>query len=91
MTNIPEYLTSSHPGDVCRNLTCPEAVKRDPETGRYFITMGHAGFNSAANNGKGYVTVNQARAAVRHYLGRGGSAAWDEWDERRELDRLRGL
>src|SRR5207247_1571735 len=52
-TATPEHLTSSHPDDICRNQHCQEAVKKNPATGRYFITMGHAGFNSPANNAQG--------------------------------------
>lgn len=33
---------------------CSEAVKRNAETGRFFITMGHPGFNCARNNGRGW-------------------------------------
>jgi len=64
---VPEYLTSSHPGDICRKRNCPEAVKQNPATGRYFITMGHAGFNSPANNVQGYATPRMARAAIMFY------------------------
>ncbi len=71
MTSIPEHLTSSHPDAICRDPNCREAVKRDPETGRFFITMGHPGFNSPANNGAGYGSAAKARAWVRSY-----SRAW---------------
>ncbi len=67
MTSIPEHLTSGHPADICRDAACPEAVKRDPATGRYFITMGHPGFNSMANNGDGYASERRARGAVWSY------------------------
>jgi len=68
MATIPEYLTSTHPGDICRNQHCQEAVKQNAETHRYFITMGHAGFNSIRNNGIGYATWDRAHAAFRFYL-----------------------
>lgn len=67
MTSIPEHLTSTHPDAICRNPKCGQAVKRAPETGRFFITMGHPGFNSPANNGIGYGSEAKARAAVRSY------------------------
>ena len=38
--------------------------------GRWFVTMGHAGFNSRANNGFGYATEANARRAVATYQGR---------------------
>jgi hypothetical protein len=47
-----------------------EAVQQLPETGRWFISMGHAGFNSAANNRNGYATERSARNAVAHYQGK---------------------
>jgi len=70
---IPEYLTSSHPDTICYGSYvegCVEAVKQNPVTGRWFITMGHPGFNSMANNRDGYVSMDSARTAVRRYAGR---------------------
>lgn len=69
---IPAYLLSNAgcERDICHATGCPEAVKENPETGRFFITMGHPGFNSPANNGTGYATYAKARAAIRHYSGR---------------------
>lgn len=40
---------------------CGEDVKRNPVTGRWFITMGHAGFNCGANNADGFASKGQAR------------------------------
>jgi hypothetical protein len=57
MANIPEYLIGG----------AAEPVKVNPETGRWFITMGNPGFNSPANNGFGYATRNLALAAIRRY------------------------
>jgi hypothetical protein len=48
---------------------CEAPVKQD-RLGRWFITMGHPGFNSPANNRLGYGTQAQAVAAYRRY-GRG--------------------
>jgi hypothetical protein len=73
---IPEYLLS---GTGCEQLPTyesglrmchgghPEAVRQDPVSGRYFITMGHPGFNSPANNRGGYASRAKAEAAMRHY------------------------
>jgi hypothetical protein len=32
--------------------------------GRWFITIGHAGFNTKANNGRGYATRDKAITAI---------------------------
>ena len=68
---IPDYLygdcfNTEHP-DICRVTGCAEAVKLNPETGRWFITMGHPGFNSPANNGAGYHSKDSALKAFRRY------------------------
>jgi len=68
----PEYLDSTHPGDLCFDPLCAEAVKPRNDTGRYYITMGHPGFNSPANNRDGYVSQDSARSAIRRYGRRGG-------------------
>lgn len=49
---------------------CQEPVKQDTTTGRWFITMGHAGFNSRWNNGAGYATRAKALRSHRFYAGR---------------------
>lgn len=66
---IPTYLLSGIgcERDICRNACCNAAVKQNPETGRWFITMGHPGFNSPANNGRGYASHAKARSAFRRY------------------------
>lgn len=46
---------------------CAAAVRVNPTTGRWFVTMGHPGFNTPANNGRGYATWAAAAAAVRRY------------------------
>ncbi len=53
---------------------CPHTISQNPATGRWFITMGHAGFNSPANNRSGYVSQAAALAAHRRYAGRGALA-----------------
>jgi hypothetical protein len=50
--------------DMCRASACAGVVKRNPESGRWFITLGHAGFNLPANNRSGY--ASQARALAAH-------------------------
>lgn len=66
---MEDHLNSTCFDKVCINNQCPEAVKQAP-TGRWYITMGHAGFNSKANNGLGYPTKKRAMAAMQHYLGK---------------------
>jgi hypothetical protein len=70
MTDL-NFLTSEC-GVPCtsdREAMCSGAVKQDPTTGRYFITMGHAAFNDRANNGVGYSTPDKARVAIARRLG----------------------
>jgi len=67
MNTIPEYLDSTCAADICRDPQCKQAVKQDTATGRWFITMGHPGFNSPANNGLGYSTRALALAATARY------------------------
>lgn len=75
MSGIPSWLDS---GCMARILAtecedyicrggCAEMVKQAP-SGRWYITMGHAGFNSRANNGAGYASEGKARAALGRYL-----------------------
>jgi hypothetical protein len=52
----------------CRNPDCETAVAQFPVTGRWFITFGHAGYNSKANNLNGYASEESARSAMKHYL-----------------------
>ena len=66
---IPDYLL---PSDDCKNAdpcygNCSAPVKDHPATGRWYITMGHPGFNSPANNNKGYVSSSAALAALKKY------------------------
>jgi hypothetical protein len=75
MNAIPDYLLSQLgcENGICCNLDCPEAVKEAP-TGRFYITMGHPGFNSPANNRSGsaggYATRKAALAAFHRYATR---------------------
>ena len=52
--------------DLCRGTDCCHAVKEGPGE-RWFITMGHPGFNSPANNRDGYATQAKALGAVKKY------------------------
>jgi hypothetical protein len=54
-----EHLMSNC-GAICYNDQCAEMVKQAP-TGRWYITMGHCGFNSFDNNHNGYETSTDAR------------------------------
>lgn len=57
------------PEGYCKDPSCKDAVKQAP-TGRWFITMGHAGFNSRANNFNGYETKGLALRSMNYYLNR---------------------
>lgn len=65
---IPAHLLSSCVDrlgiEVCSGEDCAEAVKQNPETGRWFITMGHPGFNLPLNNGRGFKTMVGAQMAL---------------------------
>lgn len=66
---IPEYLLSTCMERMGIGMSacpgsCGDEVRVNPETGRWFITMGHPGFNSTENNGAGYPTELAAREAV---------------------------
>lgn len=62
-----EYLISNSEdcakAGVCPKIACSHVAKQRPDTGRWYITMGHAGFNSRENNGSGYATQLEARQA----------------------------
>lgn len=45
------------------HLASGQIVRQNPETGRWFITIGQSGFNLPANNGSGYSTKARALAA----------------------------
>lgn len=65
---IPAYLMSpcaDRSSDFCSG--CDESVKQHPETGKWFITMGHPGFNSEPNNRDGYPSRDSARYAVSFF------------------------
>lgn len=69
---IPAYLLSpcvDRCDIFCReSYRCPHSAKRNPETGRWYITMGHAGFNSKSNNRNGYVSQQAAHYGIEYYL-----------------------
>jgi hypothetical protein len=66
--STPSYLLSGLGCErsFCEQPACAGAVKQAP-SGRWFITMGHPGFNSPANNRDGYATREKALAAFRRY------------------------
>lgn len=51
--------------DYCTDATCQHVAAE--QDGRWFILMGHAGFNSPANNGRGYESREQAISASLRY------------------------
>lgn len=68
---IPGYLLSDDRCefkhfDVCYG-DCATPVKQNPVTGKWYVTMGHPGFNSDANNAGGYVSHKAALAAIKKY------------------------
>lgn len=69
-SQIPSHLRSACTDDYCAIAGCPETAKQDVVTGRWFITIGHAGFNSPANNNAGYATKWNAVATSRRYATR---------------------
>ncbi len=63
--NLPSHLdpTPCKPLDQCAGA-CGHVVKQVAvQNGRWFITMGHPGFNLPANNGRGYASKAKALAA----------------------------
>lgn len=68
--SLNKVLFSGHGFETgfCNDPNCKDAVAMLPETGKWYITFGHAGFNSKANNGLGYLTKAKAMAAMRYYL-----------------------
>lgn len=74
-SKCPAHLSST---DDCLNQKCGDdcqhVVKQNDTTGRWFITMGHAGFNSPANNDRGYATRRGALSKHRWYASRAGYA-----------------
>lgn len=57
---------------ICAGAGCFQVTKMAP-TGRWYITMGHAGFNSPANNRNGYKSSLDALKATRRYSSRRNS------------------
>jgi hypothetical protein len=50
---------------------CGDDVRRNQMTGRWFITMGHCGFNCDRNNGEGFASKGQARRVSIQFSGKG--------------------
>jgi hypothetical protein len=83
-TNKEVEMTETHLFSNCPvtcSGDCAEVVKQAP-TGRWFITIGHAGFNTRANNGSGYATEEAARAENRRLQGRGLRSAEPKLDRK---------
>lgn len=66
--SLNKILFSSDCDIVCENPDCKQAIAQLPETGNWFITFGHCGFNSPTNNGRGYRTKGAALKSMRYYL-----------------------
>lgn len=61
------HLVGKCAGTVCRDAACSGAAKRNEYDSRWYITMGHAGFNTKANNANGYASEELAKAdMIRH-------------------------
>lgn len=66
---LPFHLTPATDDCAHGGCSCTEPVRLNRETGRWFITLGHAGFNSAANNGSGYASREVALRWFRKFDG----------------------
>lgn len=66
--STPAHLASSQRcmRGECEPATCPDRFKQ-AANGRWFVTMGHAGFNSRANNRDGFATLKAAEGSNRRY------------------------
>lgn len=74
MATLSDALFSSpcKENGLCRNPDCETAVVFHKENGRsgWYITFGHAGFNSPTNNASGYRHKESALKAIKWYLNR---------------------
>jgi hypothetical protein len=70
---IPEYLLGKDrcefKVDLCYG-DCSSAVKQNPATGKWFITMGHPGFNCGTNNRAGFASAKVALGVLKHFAKR---------------------
>lgn len=64
---LPPHLDSECGNALCKDCEAP--VKKKLDTGRWYITVGHCGFNSPANNKSGYQTRRTAIDAYTRYRG----------------------
>ena len=60
----------AHVSAACPLIGSDEPVWKAP-SGRWYITLGHAGFNSARNNADGYGSKAIAASVNRMYAARG--------------------
>jgi N-acetylmuramoyl-L-alanine amidase len=65
--NMNDHLLSNCYNRICSDPNCKEIVKQNEFTGRWFITMGHAGFNTGANNSDGYSEKSHALKINQKY------------------------
>lgn len=68
MSTLADHLNPGtfHPM-VCDG--CGLSVKQ-AASGKWYITLGHPGFNSPPNNAGGYISAQFARSAIAFYRGR---------------------
>ncbi|MBS3927819.1 MAG: hypothetical protein KGZ65_04425 [Sphingomonadales bacterium] len=72
--HLAAYRANDHLKSTCEAVCrkpCDQAVKQGPN-GRWFITAGHAGFNSHANNRSGYKTCGTAERITHQYAAKAG-------------------
>lgn len=64
---IPKHLTSACGKDHCKECAAPVALGPN---NRWYITMGHPGFNTVANNRDGYKSAANATNVYLRYAGK---------------------
>jgi len=65
--NNYDYLVSKCAGTICKNSDCQNSIQVNPANERFYITMGHAGFNSDQNNTDGYGSRSAAKLAIKYF------------------------
>lgn len=60
-------MEKNHPV-VCENIDCSKAVRLRKSNMRWYITMGHCGFNTAKNNSEGYASKAVAENVYARYF-----------------------
>ena len=64
---LPKHLTPATPACTYGSCACTEPLAMDDATGRRFITLGHAGVNTPANNRSGHASRESAKRAFTKY------------------------